>query len=91
MDLSGAAAPSARVGMSLTRLGWGEHARLVLYGGYEEGGFASSDLYFFGHGLDFKAALGEHPELAMRIEKQIRQHFGLDPAPEAEAPAVAEA
>ena len=47
MDLSGAAAPSARVGMSLTRLGWGEHARLVLYGGYEEGGFASSALYFF--------------------------------------------
>ena len=47
VDLSGAAAPSARVGMSLTRLGWGEHARLVLYGGYEEGGFASSALYFF--------------------------------------------
>ena len=47
VDLSGAAAPSARVGMSLTRLGWGEHARLVLYGGYEEHGFASSDLHFF--------------------------------------------
>ena len=27
--------------------GWGEHARLVLYDGYEEGGFASSALYFF--------------------------------------------
>ena len=47
VDLSGAAAPSARVGMSLTRMGWGEHARLVLYGGYEEHGFASSDLHYF--------------------------------------------
>ena len=47
VDLSGAAAPSARVGMSLTRLGWGEHARLVLFGGYEEHGYASSDLHYF--------------------------------------------
>ena len=47
VDLSGVASPSPRVGMSLTRLGWGDHARLVLYGGYEEHGFASSNLHYF--------------------------------------------
>ena len=31
---------TARVGMSLTRLGWGAAARLVLYGGFDEAGFA---------------------------------------------------
>ncbi|MFT4704420.1 MAG: recombination protein RecA, partial [Bradymonadia bacterium] len=38
-----------------------------------------------------KAALAEHPELANRIEKQIRQHFSLDPTPEPEAVAAVEA
>ena len=32
--------PAARVGMSLTRLGWGAAARLVLYGGFDDAGFS---------------------------------------------------
>ena len=36
--------PAARVGMSLTRLGWGAAARLVLYGGFDEAGFAPEPL-----------------------------------------------
>ena len=46
-DVGGELAPSPRVDMSLTRLGWGDHARLVLFGGYEEFGFASSEVYLF--------------------------------------------
>lgn len=49
-----AAGPPSRVGMTLTRLGAGHSARLVLYGGLQaptpsqpQGGFASSDVELF--------------------------------------------
>ena len=41
------ATPSPRVDMTLTRLGWGDHARLVLFGGFEDTGFSSTEIQLF--------------------------------------------
>ena len=70
--------PAPRVGMSLTRLGWGQDARLVLFGGFGPDGFVPSELELFNPTSmrwvePEKAVRGRRPWSRVRSREQLER------------------
>ena len=67
--------PAARVGMSLPRLGWGAAARLVLYGGFDEAGFAP-EVHLFDVGRRRWCGAEDRPAVRGRAPAPRAGHTG---------------